>query len=134
MSTFKDIALLISRVLLGIVMTAHGWQKFTDWGIDGTAESFAEFGVPFPGFAALVAATVELTVGILLILGLGARFAAAALVLMMVGGYLFAHMGDGVFVNDGGFELVAAIGSGALMLSAIGAGRYSLDRLIAGRF
>lgn len=30
MSLFKDSSLLIARILLGIVLIAHGWQKFNE--------------------------------------------------------------------------------------------------------
>ena len=123
-----SIGLLLSRVLLGFVLAAHGWQKFTQWGIDGTAESFSEIGIPAAGLAAVVAAAIELVGGILLILGLGTRFVAAIeIVQMVLAGVLAGHFANGVFINDGGWELVGVIIAGCLALCAVGGGAIALD-------
>ncbi|MDP9793940.1 putative membrane protein YphA (DoxX/SURF4 family) [Catenuloplanes nepalensis] len=50
------------------------------------------------------------------------------LALNMLGAYVFAHAGNGMFVDAGGAELV--LGVGALLLTAIGAGRFSVDALL----
>ena len=36
----KSIAALIGRLLFGVVLVAHGWQKLTEWGPSGTAAAF----------------------------------------------------------------------------------------------
>jgi len=51
----------------------------------------------------------------------------------MLGAFLLVHIGNGVFVTDNGFELVAVIAAAALLLVAAGPGRYSIDHAIAGR-
>ena len=59
----RDALLLVARVLLGVVLIAHGWQKFATYGIGGTAGSFAQMGIPLPAVAAVFAAVVELAGG-----------------------------------------------------------------------
>ncbi len=50
----------------------------------------------------------------------------------MLGAYLFVHMGgNGVYVSDGGWELVAVLGLASLLLAAVGAGAFGLDRFLA---
>ncbi len=49
----------------------------------------------------------------------------------MVGALLFVHAPNGIFVGDGGWELVAVIGPFALVLAGVGAGRYAMDGLIS---
>jgi putative oxidoreductase len=41
------------------------------------------------------------------------------------------HVINGVFVDAGGYELVAALGAGALVLPATGAGRLSVDHVLS---
>ncbi|AWB83698.1 DoxX family protein [Corynebacterium liangguodongii] len=78
MSYFKDVVLVVARVIIGVIFIAHGWQKFTEWGLDGTAETFAGMGVPFPFVAATGAATAELLGGVALLIGALALAAASA--------------------------------------------------------
>jgi putative oxidoreductase len=32
----RDVAVLAARVGLGMIFVAHGWQKFSTWGMEGT--------------------------------------------------------------------------------------------------
>lgn len=67
---FRDLAILIARIGLGVVFVAHGWQKFFEYGVNATQESFADMGVPLPDISAIAAATIELAGGFALIVGL----------------------------------------------------------------
>lgn len=127
----KDVAVLVARVALGVVFVAHGLQKVVTWGLSGTAEAFAGMGVPAPQLSAAFAGLVELVGGAALILGIATPVAALLLALDMLGALVLVHVRNGVFVDAGGFELVAALGAGALLLAVTGAGRIALDHLIA---
>ncbi|SCF05341.1 putative oxidoreductase [Micromonospora viridifaciens] len=133
MNNVRDLAVLVARVALGVVFIAHGWQKLTEWGLDGTAAAFDQMGVPLPTASAWFAALVELVGGAALVVGLVVPVAGLLLALDMLGAFLVVHLGNGVFVSANGFELVLALGAAALLLAAVGAGRFSLDRLIAPR-
>ena len=128
-----DLALLVARIGLGVVFLAHGAQKLFTFGLAGTAESFAGMGVPAPQVSAVFAAIVELVGGADLILGAGVTVAGLLLALDMLGALVLVHAPNGVFVADGGFELVVALGAGALVLAATGAGAFSVDHLLSGR-
>jgi putative oxidoreductase len=65
----RDVALLVARVLLGVVLFAHGFQKVFIYGFGGTTMAFTKIGVPVPPASAAYAAIVELPGGGLLILG-----------------------------------------------------------------
>ena len=134
MTVIRDIFLLIARIILGVVLIAHGWQKFNEWTIDGTASSFQEMGVPSPEISAQIATWFEIGGGAALILGLLVRLVGPVLFVQMVGAAWFAHRDSGIFVSDGGWELVAIIGAAGLALSAAGAGRVSLDHLFTAPF
>ncbi|MEV1286552.1 DoxX family protein [Micromonospora sp. NPDC049679] len=129
----RDLALLIARLGLGIVFVAHGWQKWATFGHEGTASAFENMGVPMPSAAAFFAATVELIGGAALILGAAVPVAGLLLAVNMAGAFLFVHATKGVFVTDGGFELVLALGVGALLLAATGAGRFGVDHVLGSR-
>jgi putative oxidoreductase len=53
-----DLSLLVSRVALGVILVAHGWQKFDEWTLSGTAASFGDMGIPAPTVAATVVTAV----------------------------------------------------------------------------
>jgi len=129
----RDLALLVTRIAVGLVFLAHGWQKLSTNGIDGTAAFFDTVGVPAASAAAWFAAVVELAGGAALVLGLAVPVAGLLLLVDMIGAFLFVHAGAGLFVEQGGAELVLALGAAALLLAAVGAGRFSVDHLLAGR-
>ena len=129
---FSDGALLVTRLLIGVVLVAHGLQKLGK-GVGGAAEGFAGMGVPLPTVSTLFVMTVEILGGALLIAGAATIVAGLATVVAMAGAFLFAHFGSAVFVSDGGWELVGVIAAGALALAAVGPGRFSVDHLLASR-
>ena len=129
-STRQDIALLIGRIALGIVLIAHGWQKFFTFGISGATASFEQMGIPLAGAAAVFAAVVELVGGTLLILGLATPLVGLLVAIDMAGALLFVHAPNGVFVDAGGYELVLVIGALGVVFAGLGAGAYAVDRLI----
>jgi putative oxidoreductase len=122
----QDLALLGTRLVLGVVLVAHGWQKL-DQGIGATASGFDQMGIPGPTAAAWFATSVELGGGVLLLAGLATRLVGVLVVANMAGAFWFAHRGTEVFASEGGWELVAVIAAASLGLVAAGAGRLSLD-------
>lgn len=85
-----------------------------------------EYGFPMPDAVAYLVATAELTLPVLLVLGLATRFAALAMLVMI--GIIQLVVPDG-WAN---FHLPwAAL---AISIIALGAGPVSVDRLIARRF
>jgi putative oxidoreductase len=129
----RDAALLVARVVLGVVLIAHGWQKVVDNGIGGTAAAFTKMGVPVPPISATFAAVVELGGGILLVAGALTTVVGLLVVVDMLGAAVFVHIPNGVFVQSGGWELVGVIAVAALALAAGGAGKYSVDHVVSSR-
>lgn len=133
MSTTKQIAFLLARIILGVILIAHGWDKFAITGLEGVSGFFESLGIPAPGFAAPLAALIEILGGVAIILGAFTRIAAAVIALDMLFAALFAHISSGIFVSNNGWELTGAIGAGALLLIAAGAGKWSVDSLLPKR-
>lgn len=131
-TTRQDVVLLIGRVALGIVLIAHGAQKLFTNGIAGTTAGFTQMGIPAPGISAWFAALVEFGGGIALIAGVLVPLVGVLVAINMAGALFFVHAANGVFVGDGGYELVLVIGALALVLAGTGAGAYSVDRALQG--
>lgn len=130
MSTTKEAALLIARILLGVILIAHGWDKFQITGLEGITGFFDSIGIPAAAVAAPVVAFLEVIGGILIIIGAFTRITGIVIALIMLGAAIFAHIAQGIFVSNGGWELVGAIGAGTLILAAVGAGRWSVDAFL----
>jgi putative oxidoreductase len=126
-----DLGLLLGRLVLGLLMAAHGAQKAFGWfggyGLAGTSGFFQQLGFR-PGrlFAATAAAT-EIAGGLLLAAGLLTPVAAALLVSVMIVAAVTVHLPQGLFAQNNGIEVPLLYGIGAAALAFTGAGRYSLD-------
>jgi putative oxidoreductase len=127
----RDVVALLARIGVGVVFVAHGWRKLAVDGIADTAAAFGENGVPLPTLSAWLVALVELFAGIALIIGLAVPVAGVLLAALMLGAYVFVHAGQGIFVSEGGAELVVALGAACLLLAITGGGRFSLDHVLA---
>lgn len=132
LAPLRDPLLLIGRVVVGIVFMAHGWQKIAQDGLEATSQGFVAMGVPLAEVAAPVVAVAELLGGALLIVGLFTGITGIVLAIDMAVAAILVHLSAGVFVTEGGWELVGALGAAALVLSAVGPGRLALDRLLGG--
>ncbi|KOS57077.1 DoxX family protein [Rhodococcus rhodochrous] len=128
----RHTGLLVARVILGIVFLAHGLQKVNQ-GYSATKAGFEGMDVPVPALSAFYATWVETLGGIALIIGLLVPIFGVLLLVNMLGAFFFVHIGNGIYVTDGGWELVGALGAGALVLAVVGAGAYSIDALLGRR-
>lgn len=123
-----DVALTVTRVVLGIVFVMHGWQKYDTLTIDGVETMFDSLGVPFPYFAAVGVTLLELVGGVALVLGVLVRPVTLLLAADMIGAIWFAHRDAGFFASDGGYELVLVLGVVCALFTVLGGGPYSVDR------
>jgi len=132
-ATRSTIALTVLRLALGAVFLAHGWQKIFEFTIPGTQAAFAEMGVPAAQLVGPAIAFLELLGGAAIILGVLVRPVAALLAVDMLAALFLVHAPAGIFVADGGYELVLVLAAGAAALALFGAGRFSIDSLVFGR-
>jgi putative oxidoreductase len=119
-----DGALLILRVVLGIIMLYHGWPKLTNLG--GTIQGFTGMGIPFPALSATFATVAEVGGGLLLLLGLFTDIAGLLFAIDMLGAITFVHAKNGFPVDKNGYEFPLALLAMALALAFAGPGRYSV--------
>ena len=118
-------AALLLRLSLGTMFVAHALLKLFVFTLPGTAQFFQSLGLPgVLGYATFAA---ELVGGVLLILGVGTRWVAAALVPIMLGA-TWAHAGNGwVFsAPNGGWEYPAFWTVTLFVQALLGDGAYAL--------
>jgi putative oxidoreductase len=124
---------LVVRVLVGIIMFAHGLQKLQG-GPANFGQGLAQLGVPLPGLMGYVVTFVELIGGILLIVGLFSRVAALLLTINLVVAILLVKVNIGLLSpSDGsgvGAELDLALIGGFLVILLGGPGRLSVDQAL----
>lgn len=92
------------RVSFGVMLFAHGFiLKYMTYTLAGTVGFFESLGLP--SALAYVVFLAETIGGILLILGIGTRWVAAAMVPILLGA-LWVHLGNGWVFNapNGGWE------------------------------
>jgi putative oxidoreductase len=118
-----DAALLILRVVLGIIMIYHGWPKVTNLG--GVIEGFTGMGIPLPAVAAVFAAVAEVGGGLLMLIGVLTDIAGLAFAIDMLGAIIFVHAKNGFGVDKGGIEWPLALMAMALAIALAGPGRFA---------
>jgi putative oxidoreductase len=121
-----DLALLVVRVVAGVIFAAHGSQKlfgaFGGQGLEATVTMLGAIGYPV--------AVGEFFGGFGLIVGFLTRFSAASLIVVMLGAIATVHGKNGFFMSAGGFEYNLAL-TGLLLPTLIaGPGRYGVGRYL----
>jgi len=134
----NDVAALIARVTLGVVILPHGLQKllgmFGGYGFSATVTGFAGMGIPAP--VAVLVILAESFGALFLILGLISRFSAFGIGLVMLGAVFTAHAQFGFFMNwygtaaGEGFEYHLLVLGLALIVLVRGGGKWSVDGAI----
>ncbi|MBV9451294.1 MAG: DoxX family protein [Streptosporangiaceae bacterium] len=128
MGNASVLALLLMRVVIGIVMIAHGVNHWRGGGrIEGTARWFAGLGLRHGKLQAWLSVVTEIGAGSLLVLGLLTSLACAAVISVMLIAGLLAHRPNGFFVFREGYEYVLVLSVACLALAVLGPGRWSLD-------
>lgn len=119
-------AALVLRVSLGLMFIAHSvWLKLVVFTLPGTAQFFGSLGLP-PALAYVVF-TAEVIGGLALILGVRTRWAAVALLPVLLGA-TWTHSGNGwVFsASGGGWEYPLFLIAATMVQALLGDGAYAL--------
>lgn len=120
-----DIAILIARVAIAVLMLTHGISKIA---------LFNEGPVQFMDFMGLgaeislaLAIFAEIGCSILILLGLGTRIAVIPLIVTMLVAVLIIHGNDPFVKQEMGLHYLLVY----IMLLFTGSGKYSLDKIIS---
>jgi putative oxidoreductase len=126
--------LLIARLVLGLIMAAHGAQKLFGWfggyGLNATGEFFVQLGFAPGRLFAAAASAGELASGLLIALGFLGPVGPALMISVMIVAAVSVHWEHGLFAASNGIELPLLYAAGALGIALAGPGIYSLDALL----
>ena len=144
LAAYTDVALLITRILVGVLMIIHGYPKvFSKQGRAQMIPGMKSMGVPRVGFE--LAAILETFGGLALLLGLLVRIVGIFFAIEMVGTTILyltklanAPIPMGALEQQfkqtrgylKGWELDTIIFAAAIVLTVLGGGTLSLDALL----
>ncbi|HMI45597.1 MAG TPA: DoxX family protein, partial [Gemmatimonadaceae bacterium] len=116
-----SIGLLVVRVVIGLIMAAHGAQKLLGWfggyGLRGTGQFFVQLGFqPGPAFAA-AASLSEIISGLLVALGFLGPIGPALMISVMIVAAMTVHWEHGLFAAKNRIELPLLYGAVAFGLA-----------------
>ncbi len=122
----QSLALLGLRLVLGIIMIAHGYPKIFG-GMSQHLQSVSHLG--FPSWLGYFSASTEFFGGLLLILGLLTRFVSLAMVIEMAVVIVKVHWKNGLTAPHG-YQFPLALAAMAFALIFFGAGPLALDAVV----
>ncbi len=125
---FAPFAVLLLRVALGAMFLAHSLLlKLLVFTLPGTAQFFTTLGLP--GWSAYAVFAAEAVGGVMLVLGVQARWVALGLVPILAGA-TWAHWGNGWMFGyaNGGWEYPLYLTLLACAQFLLGDGAYALVR------
>ncbi len=126
-SIFNDLAILVLRVFTGVLLIHHGFEKLND--INNFADAFVRpLHLPFPVTLSYLAAASEIVGSWSLIIGLGTRLGASAILGTMSVAIYHALITSGFNIYL--LELLALYFSSAISILMLGPGKFSADYLI----
>jgi putative oxidoreductase len=127
----QPLALLMMRLSLGAIMTAHGYHK-----VFGGLHNFAHMvgGMGLPAWLGYLAAFTEFLGGLLILAGFFTRLAAFALCIDLVVAIWKVHLHNGLLgaPDRPGFEFPLAVVALAFALIFFGAGPIAFDHVLRG--
>lgn len=128
----QPVLLLVIRLYWGWSFLLTGKGKLLN--LEKTTAFFTELNLPLPKINALAAGATECVGGLLLLIGLGSRFASAALVFTMSVAYATAHRDElgQIFSDTDKFTEAAPFLFllASVIVFAFGPGRLSVDALL----
>src|SRR5216683_566755 len=128
------LGLLILRLAIGVILTAHGAQKLFGWfggpGMNGWTQAVTRLRIRPAQPWAWIAALAEFGGGLMLALGLLSPLGSLAIAGSMIVAVITVHLPRGFFAAKGGYELNLALLAAAYALALTGRGAYSLDQAL----
>jgi putative oxidoreductase len=128
----QPLALLVMRLALGAIMTAHGAHKVFG-NLHHTAQFMGSLGIPM--WLSYVSSFGEFLGGILILAGFFTRFAALAICIDLAVAIWKVHLHNGLLgagPDRPGYELPLAAATLAFALIFFGAGPIAIDHVLRG--
>ncbi len=123
----RDIALLLARIVMGVVLLAHGWHRWQVMTVPREVALLDAAGLDFATTIVWLVIAFEIVGGILLIFGLATPLVGLGIILL--NGATILLMKDEFYAHQQGWEYNAVQGVVGLLLLAHGSGRAGLDNL-----
>ncbi len=123
----QPLALLVLRLVVGVVMIAHGYPKVTGFSHFHSMIS----GLGLPGWLAYLSAAAEFLGGILVLLGLFTRCASLAILIDLSVAIWKVHWRAGL-LGDKGYQFPLSVAAIAFALIFFGGGPMALDSVRRG--
>lgn len=124
----QPFALLVMRLTLGAIMTAHGYQNVFRH-LRDHVHIVASLGIP--AWLGYVSSFTELLGGLLILAGFFTRLAGFAVCIDLVVAIWKVHWHNGL-VGERGFEFPLAVATLAFALIFFGGGPIALDHVLRG--
>jgi len=136
--TREDAALLLLRVVIGLIFIVYGWRHMAD--LSGYITAYDDaFNIPWPSLFAPLVASIHLFGGFAAVLGVLTRYVGALLAITMVVSTLTVRLPQGLaegrdFLGLTGFwDLDLALAGIGVALMLVGPGAYALETKLLGR-
>jgi putative oxidoreductase len=137
--TDGDWAVTAARIILGLIMFAHGAQKLLGWygghGFEHTMQVLTTY-LKLPRAVAVLVILTEFLGGLGLMAGFLSRLAAVGILAAMLGAVIMVHYAYGLFMNwageqkGNGFEYHLLAIALALVVIIKGGGALSVDHVL----
>ena len=123
----RDIALLVARILMGVVLIAHGWHRWQVMTVPREVEILEVAGIGNAPTIVWLVIGFEVVGGVLLIFGLATPIVGLGIVVLNAA--IIVLLKDEFYLHQQGWEYNAVMGVVGLLLLAHGSGRAGLDNL-----
>ncbi len=123
----RDMALLLARIVMGVVLLAHGWHRWQIMTVPREVGLLEAAGLGNATTIVWLVIAFEIVGGVLLIFGLATPLVGLGIVVLNAATILVLK--DEFYVHQQGWEYNAVQGVVGLLLLAHGSGRAGLDNL-----
>lgn len=125
----RDIGLMITRIVIGVVLVARGWHRWQESGIAGEVSIMEQAGIPYATTLIWLVIGFEIIGGILLVFGLATPLIGLGMLVLNIGIIVLLRSGEGFYVHEHGWEYNAVQAVVGLIFLTHGSGRAGLDHL-----
>lgn len=133
-SIMQSFGLLVARIVLGVILLLHGWNRWQTEGVQKQLDYLAQFNTPYPQVAVWGAIIFEMVGGVFLIVGALTPVIGLGILVQQVLTIAYTNWFQAVEVAQGGtyndrFEYNVALGLLGLFFLLFGGGAVAIDRL-----